>query len=257
MSEPVRSPAVDSQLYSHQQELLTRGYTIVPDILSAFEVEELRAVVDALYRLHDPRIDFEGLNVADGRPDGQPLDNSGYRRQYNFATCLLTKHSSMWPLVGREPVMSLVRSVIGPDCVLSSLNSLEPLQGHGHQPLHRDEGPVGPEGFVTANTIWVLDPMDARNGATRLIPGTHSTTDLADDTDARMVYAEAAAGSVVVTNAHVLHGASRNLDGRRRRVIHGYFTKRGRQVQTDFRYYGSPACLAQLPPSCRALLPVD
>jgi len=181
----------------------------------------------------------------------------GYRRQYNFATCLLTKHSSMWPLVDREPVMSLVRSVIGPDCVLSSLNSLEPLQGHGHQPLHRDEGPVGPEGFVTANTIWVLDSMDAGNGATRLIPGTHTTAELSDDTDARLLYAEATAGSVVVTNAHVLHGASMNRDGRRRRVIHGYFTKRGRRLQTDFRYYGSPASLVRLPPSCRALLTID
>ena len=150
--------------------------------------------------------------------------------------------------------MSLVRSVIGQDCVLSSLNSLEPLQGHGHQPLHRDEGPIGPEGFVTANTIWVLDPMDAGNGATRLITGTHNSAELADDADARLTYVDAAPGSVVVVNAHVLHGASMNRDGRRRRVIHGYFTRRGRQLQTDFRYYGSPAALARLPPSCRALL---
>jgi ectoine hydroxylase-related dioxygenase (phytanoyl-CoA dioxygenase family) len=257
VSDAVLSPDVDPRLYSHQQELLTRGYTILPDILAPSEVKELREVVDALYRLHDPKIDFEGLNVADGRPDGQPLDNSGASRQYNFATCLLTKHSSIWPIVGREPVMSLVRSVIGPDCVLSSLNSLEPLPGHGHQPLHRDEGPVGPEGFVTANTIWVLDAMDAGNGATRLIPGTHITAELADDTDPRLTYVEAAAGSVVVTNAHVLHGASTNRDGRRRRVIHGYFTKRGRQVQTDFRYYGSPASLARLPPVCRALIGID
>jgi len=77
MSEPILSSDVASRLYSHQQELLTRGYTILPNILSAPEVAELREVVDALYRLHDPNIDFEGLNVADGRPDGSPLENSG------------------------------------------------------------------------------------------------------------------------------------------------------------------------------------
>lgn len=261
MPEAVQPSGVDrysqQQLYSHQQALLTRGYTILPDIMSVSEVTTLREVVDALYRLHDPNIDFEGLNLADGQPDGRPLDNSGASRQHNFATGLLTKHSSLWPLIGREPVMSLVRSVIGPDCVLSSLNSLEPLPGYGHQPLHRDEGPVGPGGFVTANTIWVLDPMDAANGATRVIPGTHTTAELSDDNDARLVYVEAAPGSVVVTNAHMLHGASTNRDGRRRRVIHGYFTRRGRKVQTDFRYYGSAACLARLPPSCRALLALD
>jgi ectoine hydroxylase-related dioxygenase (phytanoyl-CoA dioxygenase family) len=249
MSE--RSPSIN------QQELQTLGYTILPGVLSTSKVKELREVIDALYRLHDPGIDFEGLNIANGRPDGRPLDNGAVGRDYNFATCLLTKHSCIWPIVGREPVISLVRSVIGPDCVLSSLNSLEPLPGRGHQPLHRDEGPVGAEGFVTANSIWVLDPMDVGNGATRLIPGTHNTGELADDTDARLIYVQAAPGSVVVTNAHVLHGASNNRDGRRRRVIHGYFTKRGRQLQTDFRYYSSPASIARLPASCRSLLALE
>jgi ectoine hydroxylase-related dioxygenase (phytanoyl-CoA dioxygenase family) len=257
MSERAPSTDMDSRLSIHQEELSRQGYTILPDVLSSSEVTQLREVVDALYRLHDPGVDFEGLNITDGRPDGRAPEKGVFRREYNFATCLLTKHSSIWPIVSREPVISLIRSVIGPDCVLSSLNSLEPLQGHGHQPLHRDEGPVGPEGFVTANSIWVLDPMDAGNGATRLIPGTHNTAELSDDADTRLRYAEADAGSVVVTNAHMLHGASVNRDGRRRRVIHAYFTRRGRKLQTDFRYYSSPASIASLPASCRALLALD
>jgi ectoine hydroxylase-related dioxygenase (phytanoyl-CoA dioxygenase family) len=100
----------------------------------------------------------------------------------------------------------------------------------------------------------VLDAMDEGNGATRLIPETHTTAELTHDDDPRLIYASAAAGSVIITNAHVLHGASTNRDGRRRRVIHGYFTRRGRKVQTDFRYYSSPAALAKLPAECRALL---
>jgi ectoine hydroxylase-related dioxygenase (phytanoyl-CoA dioxygenase family) len=245
------------ELSIYQEELATRGYTIVPDVLSTAEITELREIVDALYRLHDPGIDFEGLNIADGRPDGRPPQSDAFAREYNFATCLLTKHSAIWPVVSREPIMSLIRSIVGPGCVLSSLNSLEPLPGRGHQPLHRDEGPAGPEGYVTANSIWVLDAMDAGNGATRLIPGTHTTAELSDDADTRLTYASAPAGSVVVTNAHVLHGASINRDGRRRRVIHGYFTRRGRKRQTDFRYYSSPASIARLPTSCRALLDLD
>jgi ectoine hydroxylase-related dioxygenase (phytanoyl-CoA dioxygenase family) len=257
MFQRAPSTDVDSRLHSHQEELLTRGHTILPDVLSTSEVKELREVVDASYRLHDPRIDFEGSNIANGRPNGSPPENGAVGREYNFATCLITKHPSIWPIVDRDPVISLIRSVIGPHCVLSSLNSLEPRHGYGHQPLHRDEGPVAPEGFVTANSIWVLDPMDVGNGATRLLPGTHNTAELSDDTDTRLTYAEAAPGSVVVINAHVLHGASINREGRRRRVIHGYFTKRGRQLQTDFRYYSSPASIARLPASCRALLALD
>ncbi|HVO45822.1 MAG TPA: phytanoyl-CoA dioxygenase family protein [Steroidobacteraceae bacterium] len=245
---------MDRTLAHHQEELATRGYTVVADVLSSAEVTELREIVDSLYRLHDPEIDFAGLDVAKGQPDGRAPERQLFRREYHFATGLLTRHSSMWPLISREPVLSLIKSVIGTDCVLSSLNSLEPLHGQGHQALHRDEGPVGPEGYVTANSIWVLDSMDAGNGATRLIPGSHTTAELADDSDPRLIYASAPAGSVVVTNAHVLHGASVNRDGRRRRVIHGYFTRRGRKCQMDFRYYSSPAALARLPESCRALL---
>jgi ectoine hydroxylase-related dioxygenase (phytanoyl-CoA dioxygenase family) len=242
---------------THAQELASQGYTILPGVLSTAEVGELGQIVDALYRLHDPEFDYPGLNIAQGRPDGRAPERDTFSRECNFATCLLTKHSYIWPLITREPVLSLVRSVIGPDCVLSSLNSLEPLPGRGYQSLHRDEGPVGPEGYVTANSIWVLDSMDAGNGATRLIPGTHRSAELSDDHDPRLIYASAAAGSVIVTNAHVLHAASINRDGRRRRVIHGYFTRRGRKYQTDFRYYSSPAAIAKLPAACRALLDLD
>lgn len=90
--------------------------------------------------------------------------------------------------------------------------------------------------------------------ATSLIPETHATAELGDDADARLMYAAAAAGNVVVTKAQLLHGASINRDGRHRSVIHGYFTRRGRKYPSDFRYYGSPASLAKLPPACRALL---
>src|SRR5579871_393217 len=238
----------------HEKRLRTLGYTVVEGVLNASEITELGEVVDALYRSHDPTIDYRGLDVRNGRPDGAAPRDTALQRGYHFATNLLAKHSSTWKLLDREPILGLVRSIIGADCVLSSLNSLEPLMGAGHQTLHRDEGPAGPDGFVTANSIWVLDPMDAGNGATRLVPGTHLTGEMTDDADPRLIYVAAAPGSVIVTNAHVLHGASINKDGRRRRVIHAYFTRRGRRVQTDVVQYSSPAALAALPPSCRSVL---
>jgi hypothetical protein len=48
-----------------------------------------------LYVGHYTRIDFEGLNIANGRPDGRAPENGAVGREYNFATCLLTKHSSI------------------------------------------------------------------------------------------------------------------------------------------------------------------
>jgi hypothetical protein len=57
------------------------------------------------------------------------------------------------------------------------------------------------------------------------------------DDNPRLIYASVRSGSVIVMNAHMLHGASLNHDGRRRRVIHVYYTRQGRHTQTDWSIY--------------------
>lgn len=236
---------------SHVEELRDKGFTIVPNVLSAEEVETLKGLLDHLYALFDPAVDPAGLDVSKGSAGGRLAERP---KEHNWASNLVAKHSIFWGLVEREPVIDLIRQTIGAACQLSSMNSLEPLKGHGRQPLHRDEGPIGEEGPVTANSIWVLDGMDPDNGATRVVPGTHTTDELTDDDDPRVVYAEAAPGSVVVTNAHVLHAASINRDGRRRRVVHGYYTRRGRTIQTDWARYVPAAVLDKMPAPTRSML---
>lgn len=218
------------------EQLREEGYTVIKAVMDETEVENYRRLVDHLYELFDPRIDHPGINVDEGAA-GEPVDWSKRPQEHNMATTILARHSAFWTIPTREPVSSLIRDMLGEDVVLSSLNSLEPLPGRGHQNLHRDEGPAGPEGYVTANSIWVLDPMDQGNGATRLVPGTHRTDELTQDDDPRLIFAAADPGDVIVTNAHVLHAASRNNDGRRRRVLHAYYTQRGRVVQTDWSRY--------------------
>lgn len=170
-----------------------------------------------------------------------------------FATNLLSKDPFFQGLIEREPVIGLVRSLM-PDPRLSSLNALEPVAGSGHQTLHRDEGPIGADGVVTVNSLWVFDDMDAGNGATRYLPGTQGSAVLAGDDDPGVRYAAARAGSVIIMNAHLLHGASTNHDGRRRRVVHVYFTRQGRTTQTPWDTYVPADVRSQLTASQRHLL---
>lgn len=214
--------------------LNTDGVIVIPDVLDARELAQGRAVLDEMYALpFDPAIDAPGYDIGSGAA-GKPI--MGLPDGSRFVTNLVSKHPFFVNLMDREPISGLVRSLI-PDPLLSSLNSLEPVKGSGHQPLHRDEGPVGLEGIVTVNTLWVFDDMDEGNGATRYVPGTHSGSEMVGDNDPRVKVATASAGSVIVMNAHLLHAASRNHDGRRRRVVHVYFTKQGRQPQTDWRAF--------------------
>lgn len=79
----------------------------------------------------------------------------------------------------------------------------------------------------------------------------------APDDEASVVQATAAAGSVVLINAALLHGASANRSGRRRRVLHIYYTGRDGRQHTDPKQYLSAATKAALPPQSRRVLRLD
>lgn len=231
--------------------LATAGVVVIPGVLSPEELSYGRNRLDQICAsAANPDLDAPGYSVDTGAAGEQLVSGVPGAR---FATNLLSKDPFFVGLIERPPVIDLVRSLI-PDPLLSALNLLEPLQGSGNQSLHRDEGPVGAAGIVTVNSLWVFDDMDADNGATRYVPGTHLSGELTGDGDPRIQYACCPAGSVIVMNAHLLHAASVNRDGRRRRVVHIYFTKQGRRPQTDWARYVPAATRSSLSDSTRQLV---
>lgn len=229
-----------ADLQQYAERIETFGYAVIPDVLAESELRFLREEMDRIYAGYDPERD--GLQRVAG---------------YHFSSNLVNKSPIFETLFLRSPVYDLMRRFLGEGCILSSLNSLEPLQGQGHQPLHRDGPPMPPDGPISMNSMWAIDPMDRDNGATRLLPGSHRTSDPPPPDEQGIVYAEVPAGSVVVTNAHILHAASANPSGRRRRVLHGYFTRRGHPQQTEQRKHLSPEVIARLTPETRRVLAID
>jgi ectoine hydroxylase-related dioxygenase (phytanoyl-CoA dioxygenase family) len=69
--------------------------------------------------------------------------------------------------------------------------------------------------------------------------------------------AECPAGSVVMINAHTWHGGTTNLSGKRRRVLHAYYTAREHPQQQDQRRWLLPETVAWLSPAQRWLLDVE
>ena len=235
-----RSPTADEVLQTHLQNLEENGFTIASNVLTEDELLFLRGVLDSIYATFDPERD--GLRKVEG---------------YHFASNLVNKGSFFESIFLRSPVYDLACHLLGEDCILSSLNSLEPLKNQGNQRLHRDGSPVPDSGPIVANSLWAIDDMNRANGATRLIPGSHKTDDSPPDDEAGVVYAEIPAGSVIITNAHILHGASANPSGHRRRVMHGYFTRSGLPQQLEQRKYLSPEVQARLSPLAREVLALD
>jgi ectoine hydroxylase-related dioxygenase (phytanoyl-CoA dioxygenase family) len=96
---------------------------------------------------------------------------------------------------------------------LAQVEGREPLTGNLPQPLHRDG--AGFPGQVMAAMAW-LDPFNADNGATQIVPGSHRTGG-GEAQDAKVITGEA--GDILLFDPEVLHGATTNRSGERRRSL--------------------------------------
>lgn len=229
-----------NDLEAHVQNVNAYGFTIIAGVLSESELTKARSLLDRIYESYDPRID--GRQKVEG---------------YRFSANLVNKGPFFEMLFLKEPVYSLARRLLGQDCILSSANSLEPLQGQTNQGLHRDAGSPVAGRVMSMNSWWAIDPMDADNGATRLVPGSHGDDAPPKSMEGRAVQVKLSAGDVVAINARIVHGASANHSGRRRRVVHIYFVRHGEPQQTEQKRFLSPEVQARLSPLARRTLGLE
>lgn len=223
-----------------EAEALDRdGYVIIPGLIDPAWRAALAARLDALV-------------AAEGDRAGREVHQEhGTDRLAN----LVDKGVVFDALWTHPRLLGMVRHVLARPFSLSSLNAREPKPGVGHQKLHADWGDLQPgERFHVVNSLWVLDGMDAGNGATRLVPGSHRVGGAIPDPHPDQIIATVAPGDVLVMNSHCRHGGTINVDGRRRRVIHSYFTAAEHPQQTNFAQLLSVPTRTRLNPAQRALL---
>jgi hypothetical protein len=118
-------------------------------------------------------------------------------------------------------LLAVVGDLVGERYFLSQVEGREPLAGGGHQMLHRDLSARRPGDTVVA--LAYLDDYGPANGASRIVPGSHRPApaeapfDFADESQA--VQLEGCAGDILVIDADLVHAASRNFSGARRRTL--------------------------------------
>src|SRR5258707_3618752 len=100
------------------------------------------------------------------------------------------------------------------------LSSLAIGRGETEQPIHADDQLIRlpkPHVPLVCNTMWALTDFTEANGATRLVPGTH-TADRSPNFGEphETIAAVMRRGSVLVWNGSLWHGGGANLTNERR-----------------------------------------
>ena len=160
-------------------------------------------------------------------------------------------------------VVERVRHVLGPQIKLSSLNarSADP-NGELPQPLHVDMSALPDEqGYWVCNTIWMLDDFTPENGATRMIPRSHTWGRLPEpgnrDAHPDQQLVTGRAGTVVVMNTHMWHAGTGNRTDRCRRALHGFYTRGDKPQQQFQKALLRAQTVATLSPVQRKVLAID
>jgi len=235
---------------SGRQQLDDKGYIVLRNLIDGQLLAALRARIEELFAQEGAAAGSEFKQEA----NAQRLAN------------LVNKGEIFQRVIETPQVLECMEHVLGARFKLSSLNvrSADPFSDCS-QPLHADSGAVPDErGYWVCNSVWMLDDFTTENGAIRMVPGSQRWRRLPQDALADLVAPHpgeelltGAAGTVVVMNAHMWHGATANRTRRKRRAMHAFYTRWDKPQQQYQKKLLSPEVQTSLSPSLRKLLALD
>jgi hypothetical protein len=179
--------------------LVRDGYLMLRRAVPAPLIEPLRAAFDA------------GELASDSWPAPRGRD---------WRHALVDLDPAVQQVCRLPQLLAAVGAILGQPFYLAQAEGREPAPGGGAQALHRDGADPALTQVVSA--LVFLDPFGVENGATRVLAGSHAGAGLqiaagVEHPGAAVLAGEA--GDILAFDANLLHGATPNAGGARRRSL--------------------------------------
>jgi len=187
-------------------EIEAQGYTIIPDFVQPKEIAQIRHAFDTEVRITEMR--------AIGTDTGKTL------RAHN----LLAKTRAVDYLFLDPRLRALIEGVLGPRVQINVTTLFNILPGETKQFLHQDDGlwPIKrPHPHFVCNALIALDDFDLENGATHIVPYSHSWHDRPVDQSIETLQVTMRAGTMLMWEGGLWHGGGANTSKDRERL--GFF----------------------------------
>lgn len=186
---------------SHVLEIRDQGYTVVPDFLPPEEVQRIRHAFNSEVPITEMR--------AIGTDTGKTW------RAHN----LLAKTRAADNIYLDPRLRAIVDGVIGKYNQINITTLFNTLPGETRQFLHQDDGlwPIPrPHPPFLCNALIAFDDFKKANGATHLVPYSHTWHDREVDQTVETVQVEMSSGSMVVWEGAMWHAGGANVSNEER-----------------------------------------
>jgi ectoine hydroxylase-related dioxygenase (phytanoyl-CoA dioxygenase family) len=229
------------------------GYTIVPDLLSADDLVEVRRVLGFYLGRRTGRNNFEG-----------------YRTERVYT--LVARGRIFWKIALDARILALCERYLLPNFLLTASQAIDIAPGETPQPFHADDlfyTVPRPRPMISLSTIVAVDAFTASNGGTEVVPGSHLWGDadvgalvsqlMAEAPDQERIAriarpVEMPAGSCVVFAGTLVHRGGANRSDAPRCALSNQYCQPWARQQESFTLSIPTDVARQMPPRLQALL---
>lgn len=143
-------------------EIEARGFVVITDLLAREQIASMRDVLRPLLRG-----ELLGRNNFEGHLT---------ERVYS----LVGRHRIFEELVEHPRILGICDVLLEANYLLTASQAINILPGETPQPFHTDDlfyRIARPRRAVSVSTIFAIDPFTSENGATQIVPGSHTWED--------------------------------------------------------------------------------